>query len=296
MKLTRLLFLAVLVIGISSCFPTRQIEQLTSTAKSEIEAGNTEEGLAAYEEIIAITKGKGKKVDSEIYLNAGLASWDLGDIPKAIDYLEKAKAKDKHTPKMYYVLSKAYLKIDNLSLEIKNLEYYTEKFPEANDINEINNNLFIAYVKSTNWQLAQALWPKLKQEYKEQTKTLIAYLTLLDELEKTEKAVKVAKQLLSKDSNNTQALEVLAQTYYRRAEDSYQKEMRAYEQNRTNRQYRQLLKALDVINENFKTARDYFERLYKLDPKPRYATYLGNIYTRFDNKQKAGYYYQKAKE
>jgi hypothetical protein len=80
------------------------------------------------------------------------------------------------------------------------------------------------------------------------------------------------------------------------AEDSYQKEMRAYEKNKTTRQYRQLLKALEVINANFKTSRDYFERLYKLNPDPRYATFLGNIYTRFDNKKQANYYYRKAKE
>lgn len=296
MKFTRFFFFVLLAVGVSSCFPTKQIEQLTETANSAIEAGNTQEGLAAYEEIIQITKEKGKEVDGSVYLNAGLASWELGNIPKAIDYLEKAKAKDRHSPKMYYVLSEAYLKIDNLSLELKNLEYYRENFPEAENINEINYKLFIAYVKSTNWQLAQELWPHVSEEYKEQTETLMAYLTLLNELEKSDEAVDVAKQLLSKDSENIQALEILAKTYYNEAEDSYQKEMRAYEKNRTNRQYRQLLKALDVINEDFKIARVYFERLYKLNPRPRYATYLGNIYTRFDNKQKASYYYQKAKE
>jgi len=296
MKFTRFFFFVLLAVGVSSCFPTKKVQQLTETANSAIEAGRTQEGLAAYEEIIQITKEKGKEVNGSVYLNAGLALWELGNIPKAIDYLENAKAKDKHSPKMYHVLSEAYLKIDNLSLELKNLEYYKEHFPDAENIDEVNCKLFIAYVKSTNWQLAKKQWPHVSEEYKDKTKILMPYLTLLNELEKSDEALGVAKKLLSKDSKNLQALEILAKSYYRKAEDSYQKEMRAYEKNRTNRQYRQLLKALDVINENFKTARDYFERLYKLNPKSNYATYLGNIYTRFDNKQKASYYYQKAKE
>jgi hypothetical protein len=80
------------------------------------------------------------------------------------------------------------------------------------------------------------------------------------------------------------------------AEDAYQNEMKDYENNKTNRQYRHLLKALDEINENFRIARDYLERLYEINPTPRHATMLGNIYTRFDNKQRASYYYGRSKE
>jgi Flp pilus assembly protein TadD len=62
------------------------------------------------------------------------------------------------------------------------------------------------------------------------------------------------------------------------------------------KQYRQLNDALKTINADFKRARDYFEKLYRVNPDPRYATYLGNIYTRFSNKQKADYYYGRAKQ
>jgi hypothetical protein len=71
--------------------------------------------------------------------------------------------------------------------------------------------------------------------------------------------------------------------------------MKAYQKNRTNKQYRQLLNALETINADLQRSRDYFERLYKSNPDPRYAQYLGNIYTRFDNKKRADYYYRRAK-
>ena len=124
---------------------------------------------------------------------------------------------------------------------------------------------------------------------------LTGYLKTLRALERPENIINLAKKINKIEPNNIDALEVLATEYYRIAEDSYQTEMKAYEQNRTNRQYRQLLAALEVINANFRTSRDYFEKLYKLDPNPRYATFLGNIYTRFDNKKQADYYYKKAK-
>ena len=106
----------------------------------------------------------------------------------------------------------------------------------------------------------------------------------------------IAHTLIKLDPKNIDALEILGTAYYRMAEDAYQNEMKDYENNKTNRQYRHLLKALDEINENFRIARDYLERLYEINPTPRHATMLGNIYTRFDNKQRASYYYGRSKE
>jgi hypothetical protein len=35
--------------------------------------------------------------------------------------------------------------------------------------------------------------------------------------------------------------------------------------------------------------------LYSVDPKPEYAKYMGDIYNRLDDKDKADYYYEKSK-
>ena len=71
--------------------------------------------------------------------------------------------------------------------------------------------------------------------------------------------------------------------------------MKAYKAKRTNSQYSRLLKALEQVYPDFRKSRDYYLKLYKIDPKKEYANYLGNIFTRLDDKEKAEYYYKKAK-
>ena len=100
----------------------------------------------------------------------------------------------------------------------------------------------------------------------------------------------ITNQVIEIDSNNVSALEWLGETLYRRAEESYQTEMKAYEKNHTHMQYLHLTQELKVINGNFQKSLDCFTKLWTIEQKKSYATYLTNIYTRFDNKEKANYY------
>lgn len=197
--------------------------------------------------------------------------------------------------KTLYTLALAYLEVDNLSKEINHLEEYVERYPNGEDTDEVNGQLFLAYVRSLNWDKASALWPQIDGKYQSQAKYIEGHMKVCESLKHFDQMSRAALQLLKMDRNNCSALETLAIHYYHMAEDRYQTEMKAYEKNRTNRQYKQLLNALEEINANFRTSRDYFERLYKLNPDPRFANYLGNIYTRFENKKQADYYYRKAK-
>ncbi len=106
----------------------------------------------------------------------------------------------------------------------------------------------------------------------------------------------LASELLKLDENNLAGLDWEAKKYFWQAENLYKDEMEAYEKNKTNRQYNKLLKSLDVVSADFKTSLGYFKTLYELDPSPKYAKYLGNIYNRLDDKPKADYYYSKAEE
>ena len=104
----------------------------------------------------------------------------------------------------------------------------------------------------------------------------------------------IATNLLGKDENNLIGLDWLGKKYFWQAEFRYQDELKAYEKNKTNKQYKQLLKALDIVSADFKTSLNYFKKLYAQNPKPATAKYIGNIYNRLDNKKKAGYYYHLA--
>ena len=72
--------------------------------------------------------------------------------------------------------------------------------------------------------------------------------------------------------------------------------MTDYKNNRTTSQYKRLLNKLDEVYPTFEKARNYFLKLYKLKPRPEYAEFLGNIYKRLQEEQKAEYYYNKAKQ
>jgi hypothetical protein len=87
----------------------------------------------------------------------------------------------------------------------------------------------------------------------------------------------------------------MGKKYFWNAEDVYVKEMTDYKNNRTTSQYKRLLNKLDEVYPTFEKARDYFLKLYKLDPRPEYAEFLDNIYNRLQEEQKAEYYYQKAR-
>jgi tetratricopeptide (TPR) repeat protein len=271
------------------------MEQLNREAKLAYVNSDYQNALTAYEKIIDIQKAK-NHVDGAICLNAGICAWEVKEYRKCIDYLELAKQTSSSNSKSLSTLAKAYKEIDNLSREINYLEEYLSAYPDGDEVNQVRIQLFEAYVDSQNWDLAHKLWSNLPSEGQKDKKLLVGYLLVNNKLGFDDQRDKIAAQLLKMDKNSIDALEVLAEKYFWLAENSYQKEMEAYSKNKTNKQYSQLLKALETINENLKTSRDYFERLYKLDPKPKYATFLGNIYTRFENTEKADFYYRKAKE
>ncbi len=278
-----------------SCTGAKNISKTIDEVTYAYQSGNYEKSLQLSHEAIEIQEAKGKNSDGRLHLYAGLSAWELKQTNQAIMYLEKAKQTPNMSSKGYFVLAQAYLQIDNLSREISNLEEFLEKFPNGAEIENVHLQLFTAYVKSANWEQANSLWIKLTEAEKKQMTFQIQYLKVCKNLNLSDEQERVAASILQSDKKNVDALEVLANKYFWLAENRYQTEMKAYEKNRTNKQYSQLLKALESINENFKISRDYYLRLWEIEKNPKYATYLGNIYSRFDNKERAEYFYRQAK-
>jgi len=278
-----------------SCTGTKNISKTIDEVTFAYQSGNYEKSVQLSQATIEQQEAKGKSPDGKLQLYAGLSSWELKQTNKAISYLERAKQTPNMSSKGYFVLAQAYLQIDNLSREISNLEEFLEKFPNGAEIENVHLQLFTAYVKSANWEQANSLWIKLPETEKKQFAFQIQYLRVCKNLNLSDEQERVAASILQSDKKNVDALEVLANKYFWLAENRYQTEMKAYEKNRTNKQYSQLLKALESINENFKISRDYYLRLWEIEKNPKYATYLGNIYSRFDNKERAEYFYRQAK-
>jgi len=273
-----------------SCAVSKKNKQLTDEARRAFEMNDFQAALASYEQLIATGKG----VTGDIWNKAGIAAWEVGQTEKAIDYLEKAKKENAADAQGLFTLAKAYRKIDNLSREIVNLKLCVE-LSQPDLLPTARVTLFDAYVRSENWTLADSLWNTLAPQYQADASIKTGYLIVNRKLKNNQKAEVLAKELLKSDRSNTEALEFLGEYHFNRADELYVNEMNAYEKNKTTKQYKQLTEALKKVNADYKISRDYFETLYRLKPDKRYARYLGNIYTRFENKQKADYWYRLAK-
>jgi hypothetical protein len=292
MKFGQIILIAIVSIFISSCATTKLADQ----GHDAYNNGKYSEALTAYEQFIKSQAGKKSAALDTVYFKAGMACLELNKTELARKYFEAAEDNQLQIPELYATLATIYKGIDNLSMELDALEHYSNSFPHGNQINEINARLFDAYVESEQWVKAQELWPSIEETAGNDVKKLNGLFVVYEELNKTKEGDELANRILKLDANNLAALEWNAKKYYNLAENRYVSEMTAYQKNRTNKQYKKLLKAWDVIWPQFDKSLNYFLKLYKLDPQPRYAKYLANIYTRKDKKQKAAYYKKLSKE
>lgn len=288
--------LLALLLILSGCAASNQHKQLSTDAAQALATGDYQKTLTNYESIIALNSANHKETEGSVYNNAGIAAWELQQTEKSIDYLETAKKLSASTGETLATLAKAYRQTDNLSKEILNLQEYVELHPQGRAAETVRAQLFSAYVRSENWEQGRQLWPLLDSTSRGSLHHLTGYLRILRKLEKASERDSVAQKILAMDKNSIEALETMAEKHYYAADETYVREMKAYERNKTMRQYNQVTAAIKRVNQDYRAARDYFERLYKLNPSPRYANFLGNIYTRFENKEKAGYYYRLARK
>lgn len=284
----------ILFSSIIACSPLRQVSELSQRADQAYAAGDFTEAYELYVKVIETTSSRDQLSDGHVYNRAGVLAYKLGDTGKSLEYLELAR----HTPAAdagtYITLAKAYREIDNLSREITNLERYMEHYPGGDDADYARKRLFETYVESLNWQLAANLWDDLPGNPYQDEGLMEGYLMMHKALDNDEKATDVAEKLLDLNRDNIPALDHLARKHFNEAVSRYNREMRAYEQNRTHRQYAILLEAFEIINTDFRIALDYFQRLYNQDPRSEYAGFLANIYERFQDEEKARYYRRRA--
>ncbi|MEF8846425.1 MAG: hypothetical protein V5A59_13195, partial [Bacteroidales bacterium] len=224
----------------------------------------------------------------------GMAAMELDELKKARDYLETAEYLEFSSPRLYATLVEINKTVDNLSKEINALESYREKYPDEEKINAMTVRLFETYLESEQWEKATEIWPEIESQAQSDAELLAGYLTVNKNLENDALCNKLSDQILELDPDNTIALEWNAKRYFWEAEDVYVKEMKDYKNNRTTSQYDRLLNKLDEVYPTFEKSLDYFLKLYEVDPKPKYAEYIGNIYKRLQEEDKADHYYEKA--
>ncbi len=284
----------LLLLLIAGCSGGKYV-QIIKEGEAAYLSGNYTASLENMEQVINDHQRRGKAADAYIYYMAGISAREIPQYDKTLTYLEKAQQSGYYDELMYVGLAEGYLHIDNLSKEITTLETYLEKYPEGLYAPGMRARLFETCEESENYELADELWLLLDDSYKEKTNILEVYLSINESRQNEALSDSLAQLILTQDANNEPALRWFAEKYYYKAENRYQEEMEAYEKKRTNSQYNKLLKAFKIITSDFKTSLDYFTKLYKLNPDPQYATFLGNIYTRMDDEKTAKYYYDRSK-
>ncbi len=278
---------AALIMG---CSTGNQLNEQKITAQQYYRQGNYQQALDIWMAEIANFEHKGQETACPVYTLAAFANMKLGNPQQALDLLKKATYSDFIADSTYSALAEIYRQQDNLSLEMISLQDYMAHSPKGKSISTVILRLFELYVESKNWELADAEWDQLTSVQKEQEKSLLDYFAVNKALNHDHVCDSLAENLLKLNENQTIALIWLGKKYYQKAEDQYQLEMKAYEAHKTNKQYKQLLNALDEVTFNFKRALKYFEKLYEVSPDTTAATYLSYIYNRLDDKPKADYY------
>ncbi len=282
-----------LVFLMAACSTNKEIIQTRTSGVSAFEEGDYNSALLKFTELINEAKQKGLVAKIEDYEGAGKSAYSLGLLDEALPFLEQAKDLKSTDENVYYALAEIYHIKNNISKEIRYLEFYKKNYPNGEHKKLVQLRLFEAYVASESWEQGLAIWPLVKGRDQYQELLAEGYFKINKALKNDGECEKMAKELLKINSENTMALKWSAERYFWKAENLYQKEMAAYNKKKTNSQYAKLLKALNVVTADFKRSRDYFEKLYLANPLPEYARFLGNIYTRLDDKAKAKYYQSK---
>ena len=290
MKFIFSILTVVSIFIVFGCGAGKQLAQQNATADTYYNNDNFSEALTAYNEIIKTYESNNNTEACPVYTNAGISAFKNNNTELAINYLKKATYTNFSNENTYFYLAKAYQQIDNLSLEIGALTDYLDKYPQGENINDVKMRMYFTAVESDNYDKVLSLWTDLNENNPQNLKLLETYLQVNKKLDNISVCDDLATQLLSLDENNIVALTWYGKKYYRTAEDLYRKEMKAYEKHKTNKQYRILLKALDVVTRDFKKSLTYFKKLYTVQPTAENANYLSHIYGRLSDKKKEAYY------
>ncbi len=278
----------LLIISVAGCSPTKKTATLQQNAAAAFDAGNYKLALADYETLVSLWNETNPREENPYLDKAGHAAFEMGDTEKAIGYFTESMFYGTATISTYTKLIAHYREVANFSRELMTIEGLMEAFPEHAVTQDYQQRLFEMYTEAEQWQEAERQWEMIGGE--KDLALLEKYFLVSRQLDNRERADSLANVIIAADPNNAAALEWRATQHFNRAEQRYNAEMKAYEQNRTRRQYAQLLEGLEVANENYRKARDIFERLYRKSPEKRYAAYLYNIYSRFEDNEKANYY------
>ncbi len=285
-KAIKITFFLLLIIA--GCSAPKVLVDYKANAEQAESSGNYNEAVTAWKTYFEQQIQANAGIEGETFAHAAKTAYKAGRTEEAEDWFVQAKYKNYADEGMYLDLADIYRKRNNLSKELETLEYYAGNLKKDNT--SVNKRLFLIYSDINMPEKALNVWQHLDKDSVRNEKLLENYFLINKKLENTAVADSVSLEILELNPENVNALEWNAYKYYWLGENLYEREMKKYEQNNTTGQYKRLLKQLDVVTANFQKALTYFDKLWEIDPGKKYASYMANIYARFDEEDKASYY------
>ncbi len=257
-----------------------------TVAENEMSAGNYVQALNAWK--LYFSQTTLEQTTGSEFAQAAQSAFKSGDLTQSVSWFDQARYKSFGDAEMYLTLAKIFNSQQNISKELSALEYYESNFNEKS--NEVNERLFGIYFEIKMVDKALESWSEMDEIAKNEISNLKMYFSINKALENTEICDSLSLVILEKEPLNVDALEWNGNKYYWLGENRYQREMEKYNQNKTNRQYKILLAELDLATADLKKSLPYFEKLWKIEPGEKYASYFANIYARFGDETKVNYY------
>ena len=286
----RIFFLAFIVIIFEAgCSGPKIVAPLISSktvAENAMASGNYTQAMDAWKNYFSqtvIEQSSGAE-----FAQAAQAAFMSGDQNQSISWYDQARYKNFADAEMYSTLAKIYNSQQNISKELSALEFYKDNFTE--NLNGVYNRLFEIYFEIKMNDKALEVWINMDENARNDIANLKSYFKINQLMENIGICDSLATVILEKEPMNVDALEWNGNKYYWLGENRYQLEMDKYEKNKTNKQYKILLNELDLATADFKIALPYFEKLWKIEPGEKYASYFANIYARFGDETKVNYY------
>ena len=288
----RLIPLVLAFVFLWSCKTARIAENsvsLKDLAQAASAEGNFGGALQNWESYFSQLNAKNLAIPQGDYVMAANDAFKAQNFPKAVSWFDSARLDGYEGADMHLACAAIFRSQDNLSRELTSLRVLADKYPEVAAKEGIHTRLFEIYMEIDR-EKALAQWNKLDETVQGTEKYLENYFLLNKNLNNNALCDSLAEVLLVLNPGHVAALEWNGEKYYWLSENRYQTEMEKYNKKRTHVQYQFLLGELKKVTADFIRSRDYFEKLWKKDENPRYATFLANIYNRLDNPEKAQYY------
>lgn len=288
MKTRQYLAIIISVFMVAACGTPKVVVNYKANAEQAEQAGNFEAAVTAWNNYFNQKTQSGEEIEGNSYAQAAKSAFKADMYQEATDWFEQAKYDGYADADMQLMLSEIYNSRNNLSKELEALENYSETFSPDNI--QVNKRLFNIYYDIDMYDKALAVWNRIPNDSIKSEALVENFFLIHKKRENEEVADSVSQVLLELNPYNVNALEWNAMKYYWLAENHYRREMKKYEQNKTGLQYVLLRKELKQVTADFRKSLDYFENLWEINPGKKYAPYMANIHTRFDEDEKSAYY------